>query len=71
MKSLKLKVSGLHCPGCVSSVQKALLSTKGIKSAKVDIATDIATVEFIEGKVTADKLVSVVEKIGFEAKPLS
>jgi len=70
MKLLKLKVSGMHCPGCVTSVKEALLSDHGISSAEVDIANDTATVEFFENKVTIDKLVSIIENTGFKAEPL-
>ena len=70
MKSIKLKVSGMHCPGCVTSVKETLLSVHGIIKAEIDIINDTATVEFIENKVTIDKLVSIVENIGFEAEPV-
>ena len=70
MKSIKLKISGLHCPGCVTGIKEALLSTQGISKAEIDIINDTATVEYFEHKVTVDKLISIVENIGFEAKPL-
>ena len=70
MKSMKLKVSGLHCPGCISSVKNALESTQGINKAEVDISNDIATVEFFENMVTIEKLVSIIEATGFKAKPV-
>jgi len=70
MKSIKLKVSGMHCHGCVSSVKEALLSTKGINSADVDISNDTATVEFVENDLSIEKLVSVIENSGYKAEPM-
>ena len=70
MKSLKLKVSGMHCHGCVSSVKEALLSTQGINNAEVDISNDTATVEFIENDVSIEKLVSIIENSGYKAEPM-
>ncbi len=70
MKSLKLKVSGMHCHGCVASVKEALLTTEGINKAEIDISNDTATVEFIENMVSIDRLVLAVENAGYKAKPL-
>lgn len=70
MKLLKLKVFGLHCPGCISSVKNALESAQGINKAEVDISDDTATVEYFENKVTIEKLVSIIEATGFKAKPV-
>ena len=70
MKSLKFKVAGMHCPGCVTSVKEALLSAPGISKAEVDISNDTATVEFFENQTTVDKLVSIIENSGFKAEPI-
>lgn len=40
-----LKVEGMTCGGCTGAVTKALEAVQGVKSAKVDLATKLATVD--------------------------
>ena len=42
-------VSGMTCASCVARVEQALLSVPGVISASVNLASEKATVEFIEG----------------------
>ena len=35
MKSLEVKVEGMHCDGCASTIQALLAHEPGVKSAKV------------------------------------
>jgi copper chaperone CopZ len=38
MTELVFNVSGLHCQGCVNSVQSILRAQRGVRSASVDLA---------------------------------
>lgn len=71
MKSIKLKVTGMSCPGCVTSVRETLLSIKGIDAADIDIESNTATVKTTDDNVSGDELVSAVEKVGFKARVLA
>jgi len=57
-------VDGMHCAACVRSVEKALLSVDGVRSAKVSLATETARVE-TTGEIERSRLVSAVSKAGF------
>ncbi len=42
-------VSGMTCPSCVARVEEALSSVPGVISAVVNLASEKATVEYLEG----------------------
>ncbi len=64
----KFKINGMHCAGCVNSVQKALERVEGVKSANVQLVTESVEVEFENGSVSFDRLREAVESAGFEAE---
>ncbi|MFC2034339.1 heavy metal translocating P-type ATPase [Chloroflexota bacterium] len=58
-------VSGMTCAACVSRVEEALSSVSGVISANVNLASEKATVEYIEGTEIAD-LKSAVKEAGYQ-----
>ncbi|MCK5434656.1 MAG: copper ion binding protein, partial [Dehalococcoidales bacterium] len=61
-------VSGMTCASCVSHVEKALASVSGVVAVNVNLASEKATVEFIEGTELAD-LNRAVKEAGYELGP--
>ncbi len=59
-------VTGLHCAGCASNVQRKLKTTKGVVDASVNYANAQATVEFTPGSVTAADIKSAIQSIGYD-----
>lgn len=49
-------LTGLHCPPCTRTVESALKSIKGVRSAKVDWNTKNAKIEFDETTISAQQL---------------
>ncbi|MGO8906451.1 MAG: heavy metal translocating P-type ATPase [Solirubrobacteraceae bacterium] len=66
-----LDVTGMTCGSCSSRVQNALGREPGVIDAVVNLATGRATVETGPGAVTPERLVEVVEKLGYGAAPVS
>jgi len=67
-------VSGMTCASCVARVEQALLSLPGVISASVNLASEKATVEYIEGTAIADLRRAVQEagySLGSEAETLA
>jgi Cu+-exporting ATPase len=67
-------VSGMACASCVARVEQALLSLPGVISASVNLASEKATVEYIEGAAIADLRRAVQEagySLGSEAETLA
>ncbi|MDH5365134.1 MAG: heavy metal translocating P-type ATPase, partial [Dehalococcoidia bacterium] len=61
-------VGGMTCASCVARVEKALSSVPGVISANVNLASEKATVEYLEGTELAD-LRQVVRDAGYELGP--
>ena len=61
-------VGGMTCASCVARVEKALASVPGVISASVNLASEKATVEYLEGTKLAD-LRQVVRDAGYELGP--
>ena len=62
-----LNVGSMSCASCVGRVDKALASVPGVVSASVNLATETATVEYIEGAVTIDQIAQVSTDLGYPA----
>lgn len=62
-----LNIYGMRCAGCVSAVEKSLLSVPSVSSASVNLATGEARVTWAEPG-EADALVEAIRKAGFDAE---
>lgn len=65
MKTEQLKVSGMTCGGCVSSVTRALKAIDGVGDVNVSLPAGEATVEYDERLTSPAKLKSAVQGAGF------
>ena len=61
-------VGGMTCASCVARVEEALKTTPGVVSVAVNLASERATVEVLEGTPYAD-LKKAVEEAGYELGP--
>lgn len=68
MKDVTLRVTGMHCQGCVGSVRAALEGVEGVRRAEVSLEEERATV-LAEDGVEPDALAAAVESAGYEAAP--
>jgi Cu+-exporting ATPase len=63
---ITLPIQGMTCASCVSTIEGALSDVEGIKTAKVNLATERATVSFVNGMVDVPELVEAVSDVGYE-----
>ena len=63
--TIELKITGMHCAACVSTVERALYQAEGVKKAVVNLMLEKA---HIEGEVEIDRLIQAVQKTGYEAE---
>lgn len=68
MKTVEVK--GMSCQHCVASVEKALSGIEGVTDVKVSLEDASATYEESE-PVDEAKIKEIINKIGFEAGPVS
>lgn len=67
--SFHLLISGMTCASCVSSVEKALASVKGVQKAQVNLAEQSALVFSAQPKEQIEaELVNTVKDAGYQAQ---
>ena len=64
-QTIELKITGMHCAACVSTVERALYQAEGVKKAVVNLMLEKAC---IEGEVEIDRLIQAIQKTGYEAE---
>src|SRR5713101_3631571 len=64
----KFKVTGMYCDACQTKIQQALSKADGVKSAKVDLESGSATVNYDDAKVKPDQMIKIIEKEGYKAQ---
>jgi P-type Cu2+ transporter len=69
LEKIILDVGGMKCAGCVNAVERHLTQHPGVKSACVNLATEVAVVESQPGAVDADALAQQLTAVGFPTQP--
>jgi len=60
------KISGMTCASCVARVEKALKAVPGVTSVSVNLATEMATVDW-QNKADNSALLKAADKAGYQA----
>ena len=71
MKNLVSKtfsIQGMTCVHCQNTIERALLSTRGVKSAKIRFSTSSATVVFDSSMINFPAIAHVIENLGYGVK---
>ena len=71
MKTETLKVGGMTCGGCVSSVTKALRAVDGVKDVAVSLQAGEARIQFDENATSPERLRAAVERAGYDVQERS
>lgn len=66
MEKFELPIKGMHCVSCALRIEGALSRVPGVKSARVNFATESALVEIDSDKVKREDLVMAVRNAGYE-----
>ena len=64
----QLRIRGMHCASCVSTVEGALAKVDGVAEAHVNLVDETARVKLAEGAAGPASLVGAVEKAGYGAE---
>jgi P-type Cu2+ transporter len=62
-----LIVANMRCGGCMATVEKALLASPGVATARANLAAKRVAVRFDPGRTDSEALASVLERAGFHA----
>ena len=68
-KTVTIKVEGMKCAKCSSSVTKALKATEGVEDATVSSDKGEAVIKYDDQKTNEAKLREVINGTGFKAVP--
>jgi Cu+-exporting ATPase len=64
-----LDIGGMTCASCVRRIEKSLLKLDGVAEAKVNLATEVASVTFAPGTIDVAGLTAAVTRAGYTATP--
>jgi Cu+-exporting ATPase len=65
LETVVLPITGMTCASCVRRVERALGKVPGVVSARVNLATERATVDLLPGVATPEALRRAVEAAGY------
>lgn len=62
---LDLPIGGMSCASCVARVERGLSRLEGVEEARVNLATERATIQYDPSKVSPSDLIKAVEELGY------
>lgn len=65
-KRTALKIGGMHCAGCVNSIQKYIMELDGVKKCEVNLAAEKAVLEYDPVSVDISKIQKAIEEAGYK-----
>ena len=66
MTKKTFKIKGMHCAGCVRTIERVLLKAPGVRSAAVNFASETALIEFDEKIISEKGLSETIKEIGYD-----
>lgn len=71
MKTITLKIVGMHCTSCAINIDFELEDLDGVKEAKTHYAKQTSEVTYNPDKVSSDQIIAAIQKLEYEAVILS
>ena len=65
MKSIELKIEGMHCSGCAKTIEALLAAEPGVKASTASYSTGSARVLYDPAAVDSSHLIAAVERAGY------
>ena len=65
-KRTAIKIGGMHCAGCVNSIQKYVSDLKGVSKCEVNLAAEKAILEFDPSLVNLPTIEKAIEEAGYK-----
>jgi Cu+-exporting ATPase len=70
MDNLTLKLRGMSCASCASSIEQAIQSVSGVVECHVNFGMEQATIQYDSKQTDLEKIQSAVDAAGYQALPL-
>lgn len=68
MKSVLLKIDGMHCSSCAMNIDFDIEDLNGVKFCKTSYARQESEVEFDESKISIEKILGQIRETGYSAR---
>ena len=65
MKTITLKIEGMHCGGCAETIKTLVEKQPGVRMAAVSFDEGQAHVLFDPHSIGEERLVAVIQELGF------
>ena len=66
MKNVNIQLEQLICPSCVKKIESVLKKQDGVEEVNILFTSSKAKVKFDESKINTDKIVELINNVGFE-----
>ena len=66
--STQFDIEGMTCASCVNRIEKSLRKVPGVITATVNLATERASIEALQGQVETHHLVGAIQAAGYKAR---
>ncbi len=66
-QEIVLRIPGIHCAGCTTSIKRVLEATPGISAIDVDAKTKLASLTFDDSGVSLERIQESLKRIGFNS----
>lgn len=63
-KTIKLKITGMHCTSCAMNIDGEL-EDMGVKEVKTSYAKNETSVTFDEGNISIENIFEAIQKLGY------
>ncbi|MFQ5850145.1 MAG: heavy metal translocating P-type ATPase [Candidatus Binatia bacterium] len=63
--SAEIKITGMHCASCVSSIEEALAKTPGVLDASVNLVTESALIQYLPSQTDLSAIEQAVQSTGY------
>ena len=64
----ELKIQGMSCAACAARIENRLSMVEGVHSARVNLLTEKAALDYDPDQIDLDTLLEHIEKLGFSAQ---
>jgi Cu2+-exporting ATPase len=71
VSAIDLVVEGVHCGSCVATIEKGFSSEKGVREARVNLASKRVTVAWDDGAQTPQAILDRLTALGYPAYPFA
>ena len=65
MHNIEINITGMSCSGCAQSIERRLLTTRGIAQATADFSAGLATVRYDDQVIAVETIVDIIASLGF------